>query len=149
MHMKLKTWHNINCDFHERTGGTVIYFYRWCLRYIWKYYPAHNSNIRRKDWRYQIGYQKRTSKDRQYNGQTKENRKTKQWSKKLYNKLEIERHETHKKQGLNLDGPEGYAVLTGTRRVTLVTNPRISHEWRKKIRLWYTINGIYYRSFMT
>ena len=104
----------------------------WCLRYIWKYYPAHISNIRRKDWRYQIGYQKRTSKDRQYNGQTKENRKTKQWSKKLYNKLEIERHETHEKQGLNLDGPEGYAVLTGTRRVTLVTNPRISHEWRKK-----------------
>jgi hypothetical protein len=103
----------------------------WCLRYIWKYYPTHNSNIRRKHWRYQIGNQKRTSKDRQYNGQTKENKKTKQWSKKLHKKLEIERHETHEKQGLNSDGPERYAVLTGTRRVTLVANPPNSHERRK------------------
>jgi hypothetical protein len=86
----------------------------------------------------------RKSKNGQYNGQKKKN---KQWSTKHTHKTKDRVTRTPLKPGVNSFKCSGRVSsscsTSGTRRVNLVTNPVISHEWGKDREMFTTSEHIH------
>jgi hypothetical protein len=105
----------------------------------------------KKSWRYQGVIKIRKSKNRQYNGQKKKKQKDKQWSTKHNHKTKDRVTWTPLKTGgdLRCSGRVSSSCSTSdTRRVNLVINPVIGHEWGKNPEVFAT-SGAYSWSFVT
>ena len=93
----------------------------------------------------------KSQKDRQHNGHMKKNKRTNNDLQNIHIKLKIESNtNATKNRGWTQVFLKGKQLLLhkGTRRVTLVTNPVISHEWGKDRKVFST-SGAYPWSFVT
>ena len=102
-------------------------------------------------WRYQRGIRIRKSKkNRQHNGEKEKDKRDKQRSTKQTHKTKDRVTRTPLKTGGELrcfGRVSSSYYISDSRRVNLVTNPLISHEWRKD-REVLTTSGTYIRGHL-
>ena len=116
---------------------SIIYLlWLWYSIFIILYQYIVN-HLSRRVWRYQRVIRIPKSKNRQHNGQKKQYKRTNSDLQNIHIKLKIEYE-------LKCSGRVSSSWSTsGTRRVNLVTNPVISHEWGKD-REVFTRSGTYH-----